>query len=116
MVDNAIKLRSNSLLCLNAEGGASAGAKIITWPCAHRGSPETHEEWQMDSDGRIRLRDRPEMCINVKGATIDLGSELVLWPCGEDQFHMHDIFVYNEGLLQLKTDLDYHFNIQGGDT
>merc|ERR1712217_309627 len=46
---------------------------------------------------------------------IQLGAELVLWPCGAEPNHKHDVFVYKDGLIQLKSDPDYHFNAQGGD-
>lgn len=112
--DYVIKLRG-SPLCLNAEGGARPGARIVTWPCSHRGVTEPHEEWTFDEDGRIRLVEHPEFCISVRGGLVEVGANLILWKCGNDPGHAHDIFVNTGGLIQLKANRDFHLNAQGGD-
>lgn len=111
----AIKLRQNPLLCLNAEGGARSGARIITWPCSHMGTPEPNEEFLLGQDGRIRLIDHPSLCISVKGGLVELGAGLVLGKCGKLASHTHDVFVHHDGVLQLKADRAFHFNAMGGD-
>jgi len=113
--DNVIRLHANPLLCLNAEGGANAGARIITWPCSHRGLPEAHEEFRFGEDGRIRLLQHPDTCISVRGGLVELGATLILWPCGQDASHMHDVFVNHDGVIRLEANREYHFNAQGGD-
>jgi len=91
------------------------GARIVTWPCAHRGFPESHENFEHGQDGRIRLKAHPEMCINVKQGRVALGTEVVLWKCGEEDSHSHDKFVYQDGLIQLQSQRDFHLNVAGGD-
>lgn len=110
-----IKLRANPEYCLNAEGGAVDGAKIITWPCAQSGVPNPNEAFEHGKDKRIRLREHPDKCINVKESHIAHGTELVVWSCGTEDNHTHDKFVLKDGLIQLEADRDFHLNVAGGD-
>lgn len=110
-----VKLRANPLFCLNAQGGTNLGAKIVTWPCSHRGFPEEHEGFEFGKDGRIRLKKHPDKCITVKEGRLELGTEVVLWKCGQTNAHTHDRFVYKDGLIQLEANRDYHLNLYGGD-
>uniref|UniRef100_A0A7S2KXV4 Ricin B lectin domain-containing protein n=1 Tax=Zooxanthella nutricula TaxID=1333877 RepID=A0A7S2KXV4_9DINO len=114
LVGEAIKPRSNELYCLNAEGGAHAGARIVSFPCALDGQAGPNERFEWGADGRIRLREHPDLCLNVKEGEIKLGAELVLWHCGTERWHKHDVFVYDDGLIQLKSDQHYHLNVKGG--
>lgn len=115
MADGVIKLRTNPVLCLNAEGGPNIGARIVTWPCAHRGTTDPNEEFSLGRDGRIRLRTHPNLCINVKGGAITMGAEIVLWACTEGDNSTNDKFVYQDGLFQLQANQDFHLNCAGGD-
>lgn len=114
-VDGVIKLRANPSLCLNAEAGPNVGAKIVTWPCAHRGVYEGHEGFTFGKDGRIRLTEHPDKCINVKEGRLAASSEVVLWKCETDDNHMHDRFTYQDGVIRLMARRDLHLNVQGGD-
>jgi len=118
-----IKMGAYADRCLNVEGGANAGHRIITWPCSHNGKQTEHEQFSLGKDGRIKLKkkhslEKKHMCINVKGGIEDggspaLGAELILWPCA-DTPQPNEVFVFDEGQIKLKSNQDFHFNVAGG--
>jgi len=112
----SIHLVANMDLCLNAEAGVSRGTRIITWPCAQDGVKVPHEDFVLGADGRIRVAAHPDMCIAVKGDTVQNGAEIVLLPCLEDNRTTgRDVFSYNGGMIQVAARPSYHFNVKGGD-
>lgn len=113
--NGSIKLRANRGMCLNAQGGANFGAKIVTWPCSHAGFREAHEGFELGADGRIRMEGHPDKCINVKEGSLALGTEIVLWSCGDTDSHTHDVFEYKDGVLQLKSHPEFRLNVAGGE-
>lgn len=113
--NHLIRLRANKDVCLNAESGLSAGARITTWPCMQHGELVEHERFTLGSDGRIRAGEKQDLCINVKGGNIANGGELILWHCsGSEDPDVLDRFEYDSGLIKVKKFPDFHFNIVGG--
>lgn len=112
--DGLIKLQANPQFCLNAEGGASAGTRIVTWPCEHGGIRAEHEEFSLGADGRLRLKQQPKMCINIKGGLIQLGAEVVLWPCGSGA-EPNELFTVQDGMIKVRANTTFHLNVAQGD-
>jgi len=114
LTDTQIKLAANPSLCLNAEGGVQPGNRIITFPCGSReqGGLAPTEEFIFDN-GLIRAKDRPSLCINIKGSELREGGEIQLWHCngGDDNemFHLDG----NKIFLQKYPHLN--MNVAGGE-
>jgi len=110
--DGVIKLQHSQSLCLNA-AGTNDGAKIVIWHCGQPGDRVVHPEFVLGKDGRIRLRQRPKMCINAGSGRLTMGTHLMLFPCATDTAHPNEVFVFKDGLIQLKFQPTLHFNIMG---
>jgi len=104
-----IELAGHPGRCLNAEAGAAAGHRIITWPC----SKEDNDQFIHGKDGRIRLKSKKDMCINIKGGGVEHGAELILWPCADKPLP-NEVFTFNDGLIQVKANPEFNFNVAGG--
>lgn len=69
----------------------------------------------MRHDGRIALKQKPDMCLNVKGGAIEHGAELILWKCGTHN-EPNELFAMNHtdgGYIQVKAKPEFHFNVKG---
>lgn len=63
-------------------------------------------------EGLIRLHDKPDLRLNVKGgAPVENGSPLILWPCGPLN---HELFKFEKGLFKLMVDESLCLNVAGG--
>merc|ERR1719424_2033768 len=99
-------------MCLNIAGGANEGSPLQLWPCEHGGDRVAHEEFDIRNDGRIALKQKPTMCLNVEGGAIMHGTRIVLWPCRSTP-NSYELFSFNDGYIQVKENTNFHFNIQG---
>jgi len=109
---NLIRVAANHDFCLNVEGGANKGNKIVTWTCAQDGKKQDHEDFIFDDVGRIRLKKKSDMCINAKEG-ISLGAELILWPCADEE-QPNEVFELKHDMIRSSYKPEFHFNIKGG--
>merc|ERR1712183_783552 len=79
------------------------------------GVTSENEQFVLGNDGRIRVKSNREMCMNVKGAEMNVEGQIVLYSCGADSDHAHDIFEYKDDAITLKGKPELHFNVKGGD-
>lgn len=83
MSEGRIHLQQRTDLCLNAEGGLSAGHRIVVWPCSPE--PEENELFYFDEKtGAIHSSKEPELAFNAAGGGMILGDEIVLWSTKEE--------------------------------
>jgi len=112
MQNGLIKLSVEERLCLNAAGGAGAGNAVVLFPCEQDGVRAPNEDFEVRSDGRIALKQSPDLCLNVEGGTIELGAKIVMWPCSDGEVS-NELFSLNDGMIQVKQQPSFHFNVQG---
>lgn len=107
IADGLIKVVSDANLCLNAEGGAHQGHRLILWGCEKN---SVNEEFLMEPDGRIHLQFKMGLCVNVEGGKLVDSANLILWPC-HDSPQPHEVFVYHDRMIKVKSNMDLHFNV-----
>jgi len=113
MENGLIKSQADPNLCLNVAGGAGQGSPVNLWPCEHDGKREPHEEFEIRNDGRIALRQKPDMCLNIQAGQIQHGQKILLWPCRTTP-PANELFIINpNGYIQVKANPAFHFNVQG---
>jgi len=100
-------------LCLQSEGGPLAGNRIIIWPCAQGGEMAPHESFEFRRDSTLRLRQFPELCVNIKGGFFGHGGEAILWHCSNEP-GPNEQFVFNDGRIVLVNNTNFHLNVAGG--
>ena len=66
----------NSTKCLDAYPRTS-GSKVMVWDCD--GSAD--QQWYMDSQNRIHLKNNPDLCLDVWLAGTQAGNDIVVYPC-----------------------------------
>lgn len=109
-VEGCLRLKTADL-CLGAAGSVAHARKIVTRPCAAAAVREC-ERFDFTRDGNLRFRHHPKMCIGMKGRDVSPGEELIVRPCDYDP---DQLFVMEKnGLIQLKSNRVYHFNVKGG--
>jgi len=99
-------------LCLQAEGGPTAGSRIIVWPCMQESRVMPHEAFEFHR-GTMRLKRFPDLCVNIKGGFSGRGGEAILWHCG-DEPGPNEQFIFDNGRIALLSDSEFHLNVAGG--
>eukprot|EP00927_Polykrikos_kofoidii_P019361 TRINITY_DN1903_c0_g1_i6.p1 TRINITY_DN1903_c0_g1~~TRINITY_DN1903_c0_g1_i6.p1 ORF type:complete len:311 (-),score=47.06 TRINITY_DN1903_c0_g1_i6:231-1124(-) len=75
-----LRLTQSKDMCVNAEGGLSAGNRLIIYPCT-KGTPNPNERFAYDTKRNVIFAvDAPHLVFNVKGAMMHAGGEIVLSP------------------------------------
>lgn len=72
-----------------------------------------HSFFQYEEEtGLIRLQEKQELRLNVKGGAIEEpGAPVILWPCAPLN---HELFKFEDNLIKLKVNQELCLNAQGG--
>eukprot|EP00929_Paragymnodinium_shiwhaense_P001238 TRINITY_DN101464_c0_g1_i1.p1 TRINITY_DN101464_c0_g1~~TRINITY_DN101464_c0_g1_i1.p1 ORF type:complete len:304 (+),score=74.15 TRINITY_DN101464_c0_g1_i1:89-1000(+) len=80
---NRLRLGQVPDLCVNAEEGVGANARLVIWPC-HQDGELPNEMFRYDEELKvIRSQVDDNLAFNVREAAMHAGSEIVLWPLVE---------------------------------
>lgn len=109
--DGAIRVLSQSTYCLNVnEGDLVESAKLILYPCS---SPLHDNEKFVYSaiDHTIRVAEKPELCVNAFGGTLNPADVVGLWTCsGAD----NEQWVFANNQFRVKSKPEMCINADGG--
>lgn len=76
-----IRMKNQKNMCVNAEGGLRAGARMIVWPCSGEETVPPNEHFAYDAEAHVIYAvDAPSLGFNVKEADKAMGGEIILWP------------------------------------
>lgn len=110
--DGLIQLEADHEYHLNVQGGDNVNsAPVVLWRC----EPSRHEVFEFTSpDNRIRLKHKPEMCVNAEGG-LALGSRLIIWPCHAVP-EVNERFVYDreQQVILAQVVRTLAFNVKAG--
>merc|ERR1712110_682012 len=78
--DGIIRLQAEPSLHFNVAGAdlENSSSKLVLWNC----QPGRNEVFELDFEGRLRLKQAPGLCLNVQGGLAP-GRPLIVWHCDE---------------------------------
>jgi hypothetical protein len=104
-----ILLAENDKFHLNVAGGdLSNSSQVVLWTC----QPSKHEIFFFDTDDRIKLRSRPDLCLHAQEGLFSK-SPIIVWPCSEEP-QENELFRYHETqyFIYAKKKPEFAFNVE----
>ncbi len=63
--------------CLDVYAYGGPGSRVVTWPC----NDADNQKWIYDDIQRLHPAHRPDLCLDISGASDATGAYLVVWWC-----------------------------------